>query len=166
MEIYTPLALAEWAIDFARRRVCLSAATELISGFGAPARTAIPIPLTVIRQLKPVLADRADGTRLATKILAWPTEHQQGLATDPRAATWWAREFDLDGALAEEERARFEAHLAEPGALRPEASYTVAVQLSLDTSQLPKPIQVSALGSTEWRMSSGWARFTHKVEPK
>ncbi len=55
-------------------------------------RTAIPIPLTVIRQLKPVLADRADGARLATKILAWPTEHQQGLATDPRAATWWARD--------------------------------------------------------------------------
>jgi mono/diheme cytochrome c family protein len=55
-------------------------------------RSATPIPLTVIRQLKPVLADRADGTRLATKVLAWPTEHQQGLATDPRAATWWARD--------------------------------------------------------------------------
>lgn len=55
-------------------------------------RSAIPVPLTVIRQLKPVLADRADGTRLATRILAWPTEHQHGLATDPRAATWWARD--------------------------------------------------------------------------
>lgn len=52
-------------------------------------RAAIPVPLTIIRQLKPVLADRADGTRLATRILAWPTEQQKGLATDPRAASWW-----------------------------------------------------------------------------
>ena len=56
--------------------------------------------------------------------------------------------------------------VAEPGALKQDASYTVAVQLSVDTAQLPKPIQVSALGSTEWRISSGWARFNYKVEPK
>ena len=56
--------------------------------------------------------------------------------------------------------------VSEPGALKPEASYSVAVQLALDVSQLPKPIQVSALGSGEWRMSSGWARFSYKAEPK
>jgi mono/diheme cytochrome c family protein len=55
-------------------------------------RAAIPIPLTMIRQLKPVLADRVDGARLGSRILAWPTEQQKGLATDPRAATWWARD--------------------------------------------------------------------------
>jgi len=55
-------------------------------------RSAIPVPLTVIRQLKPVLAERADGARLATRIVAWPTEQQKGLATDPRAASWWARD--------------------------------------------------------------------------
>jgi mono/diheme cytochrome c family protein len=55
-------------------------------------RAAIPIPLTVIRQLNPVLADRADATRLGTPLLAWPTEQQQGLATDPRAVGWWARD--------------------------------------------------------------------------
>jgi mono/diheme cytochrome c family protein len=55
-------------------------------------RAAIPIPLTMIRQLKPVLADRVDGARLGTRVLAWPTEQQKGLATDPRAATWWARD--------------------------------------------------------------------------
>jgi mono/diheme cytochrome c family protein len=53
-------------------------------------RTAVPVPLTVIRQLKPVLADRADGTRLATPVLAWPRD--LGLATDPRAPAWWARD--------------------------------------------------------------------------
>ena len=56
--------------------------------------------------------------------------------------------------------------VAEPGALRPDTSYSVAVQLSLDVSQLPKPIQVSAMGSGEWRISSGWARIAHKTEAK
>lgn len=56
--------------------------------------------------------------------------------------------------------------VAEPGALKPDASYSVAVQLSLDVSQLPKPIQVTALGSGEWRVSSGWARFAYKNEAK
>jgi mono/diheme cytochrome c family protein len=61
-------------------------------------RAAIPVPLTMIRQLKPVLADRADGARLGASVLAWPTAHQQGLQTDPRAGTWWARDviaFDV-----------------------------------------------------------------------
>lgn len=55
-------------------------------------RSAIPIPLTVIRQLKPVLADRADGVRITPTELAWPTAEQRGLASDPRAASWWARD--------------------------------------------------------------------------
>jgi mono/diheme cytochrome c family protein len=55
-------------------------------------RSAIPIPLTVIRQLKPVLADRADGTHLPSTVLAWPTLEQRGLETDPRAGLWWARD--------------------------------------------------------------------------
>ena len=55
-------------------------------------RAAIPVPLTVIRQLQPVLADRRDGERLAAGEIAWPTADQRGLATDPRASSWWARE--------------------------------------------------------------------------
>src|SRR5512138_1381401 len=54
-------------------------------------RAAIPIPLTLFRQWKPVLADRADGERLETPVLAWPTLDQRGLETDPRAEGWWAR---------------------------------------------------------------------------
>lgn len=53
--------------------------------------------------------------------------------------------------------------VAEAGSLQKDASYTVAVQLSLDVSALPKPIQVSALGNGDWRMSSGWSRFTYEV---
>lgn len=55
-------------------------------------RTAVPIPITLVRQWKPVLADRADGTPLAVAVLAWPTLEQRGLETDPRAGGWWARD--------------------------------------------------------------------------
>ncbi len=75
----------------------LSERIELAKGADtAVARTAngaaFPIPLTVIRQLNPVLADRKDGVRTATRVLAWPTLEQRGLETDPRAAAWWVRD--------------------------------------------------------------------------
>jgi hypothetical protein len=38
--------------------------------------------------------------------------------------------------------------------------YEAAVRLSLDTSQLPKPLQISALGSRDWQMSSEWQRWS------
>lgn len=53
--------------------------------------TAVPIPLTVIRQRRPVLADRADGAPLATRVVAWPNLEQAGLPGDPRQGSWWAR---------------------------------------------------------------------------
>ncbi|HEY6002075.1 MAG TPA: c-type cytochrome [Anaeromyxobacter sp.] len=55
-------------------------------------RAAIAIPLTILVQSKPVLADHADGARIATNVLAWPTLEQRGLETDPRASLWWARD--------------------------------------------------------------------------
>lgn len=54
--------------------------------------------------------------------------------------------------------------VAEPGALARDATYSVAVQLALDMSQLPKPIQVSAMSSGDWRMSSGWTRFSFRAD--
>ena len=49
---YTPLALSEYAIDLAASSVFFRASTVLISGFGAPAFTAMP------------MNDRAISTRL------------------------------------------------------------------------------------------------------
>jgi DNA-directed RNA polymerase II subunit RPB1 len=43
---------------------------------------------------------------------------------------------------------------------------TVAIQLALDVSELPKPIQVSAMSSDEWRLSSGWNKFIFRTEAK
>ena len=56
--------------------------------------------------------------------------------------------------------------VAEPNALKADANYTVAIQFGLDVSQLPKTIQVTALGSGDWKMSSGWTRFNYKAETK
>ena len=48
----------------------------------------------------------------------------------------------------------------DPGALRKDASYIAAMRLRLDTSQLPKPFQITALGSSQWTISSDWYRWT------
>jgi hypothetical protein len=40
--------------------------------------------------------------------------------------------------------------------LRPGESYTAALRLRLDISQLPRPFQLSALGNKEWSLSSDW----------
>jgi hypothetical protein len=52
---------------------------------------AIPIPIWTILQMRPVLANLADGTSLPDRVLAWPNVEQPGLETDPRARAWWAR---------------------------------------------------------------------------
>jgi hypothetical protein len=56
----------------------------------------VAIPLSVLRQHRPVLADTVDGAPLAQArpssaplLLAWPTAESPGLATDPRARWWW-----------------------------------------------------------------------------
>ncbi|MBM3357349.1 MAG: DUF4390 domain-containing protein [Betaproteobacteria bacterium] len=50
--------------------------------------------------------------------------------------------------------------IAEPGVVRKDVSYTAAVRMRLDSSQLPRPFQVSAVGSREWSVSSEWHRWT------
>ena len=48
----------------------------------------------------------------------------------------------------------------DPAALNRGATYIAAIRLRLDTSQLPKPFQISALGSSQWQISSDWYRWT------
>jgi mono/diheme cytochrome c family protein len=58
------------------------------------------VALTRLRDLRPVLADRADGKAIAewareagaplqAPLLAWPDLEQPGLALDPRVPAWW-----------------------------------------------------------------------------
>lgn len=47
-------------------------------------------------------------------------------------------------------------------ALISDSHYEAAVRMRLDVSLLPKPIQVSALTSNEWRFESAWNRFSYR----
>lgn len=48
----------------------------------------------------------------------------------------------------------------EPGSLRKDTTYTAALRLRLDTTQLPKPFQLNTLGSRDWNLASDWHRWT------
>lgn len=48
----------------------------------------------------------------------------------------------------------------ETGALKRDSTYTGALRMRLDITQLPKPFQVNALGSRDWNLSSEWHRWT------
>lgn len=48
--------------------------------------------------------------------------------------------------------------LVERKALRAGSRYEVALRLRLDTTQLPKPLQVNTLVSREWTLASDWYR--------
>jgi hypothetical protein len=65
----------------------------------------------------------------------------------------------LSEALALLSRVRMR-DIAEPGALVKGTSYTAEVRMRLDVSQLPRPFQVSAVGSRDWSVSSDWYRWT------
>lgn len=42
--------------------------------------------------------------------------------------------------------------------LKPDESYVALLRMHLDTTQLPKPLQVSAFASREWTLDSDWTR--------
>jgi hypothetical protein len=54
--------------------------------------------------------------------------------------------------------------VAEKGALKPGDVYNVAVRMELDVARLPKPFQVHAINSSDWRLSSDWKYFTFRAE--
>ena len=45
------------------------------------------------------------------------------------------------------------------GTLKPDSTYHAYVRMRLDTAQLPKPFQVSALANREWTLASSWKRW-------
>jgi hypothetical protein len=52
--------------------------------------------------------------------------------------------------------------VAERAALKKGQNYRAGLALRLDTSRLPKPLQLSAMGSKEWNLDSGWYYWTEK----
>jgi hypothetical protein len=66
---------------------------------------AVGVPLVLVRQFKPVLADRADGRPLPDwersagrearpLLLAWPNLEWPGFDSDPRVRGWWPSDVD------------------------------------------------------------------------
>jgi hypothetical protein len=51
--------------------------------------------------------------------------------------------------------------------VRSDTTYTASVRMRLDTTQLPKPFQVSAIANRDWTLASNWYRwpFTPSAEP-
>ena len=45
------------------------------------------------------------------------------------------------------------------GALTPDTVYMAYCRMRLDTTQLPKPFQVSALANREWTLTSHWKKW-------
>jgi hypothetical protein len=64
----------------------------------------------------------------------------------------------LDEALRTLSRVR-EWQVLGKDALKSDASYAAFVRMRLDTTQLPKPFQVSALASREWTLASPWKKW-------
>ena len=48
--------------------------------------------------------------------------------------------------------------------LRPNEQYQAALRLRLDTTQLPKPLQMNALTSRDWNPAAEWTRFPFTPE--
>jgi hypothetical protein len=52
---------------------------------------------------------------------------------------------------------------AERSVVQPDATYQAAVRMRLDSSQLPRPFQLSALTSRELTLESAWLRFEFRA---
>lgn len=55
--------------------------------------------------------------------------------------------------------------VAERSELHVGQSYNVALRMVLDTTQLPKPFQVTAIGSKDWNLGTEWLRWTFLATP-
>ena len=70
--------------------------------------------------------------------------------------------FDsVEQALAVLGRVRFDTVVKEEH-IEPGVVYIAGVRLRLDTGKLPKPLQLDAIGSRDWNLSSDWYRWTFK----
>jgi hypothetical protein len=50
--------------------------------------------------------------------------------------------------------------IADHNALKKDSAYQASVRLRLDTAQLPKPLQLNAIASRDWALTSDWYRWS------
>lgn len=93
--LFEGVSVADLLLEVARPR--RGADTLVVKG--RDGREAL-VPRTRLRDLRPILADRADGKPISEwareaggvlegPLLAWPNLDQPGLALDPKAPSWW-----------------------------------------------------------------------------
>ena len=51
-------------------------------------------------------------------------------------------------------------HVAEKGAFKKDQVYQASLRMRLDTAQLPKPFQLTAISSRDWTLASDWHRWS------
>ena len=66
---------------------------------------------------------------------------------------------NLESAVRTMQRVR-NWQVADLETLQAGVSHEVALRFRLDTSQLPKPFQVTAIGSSDWNIGTDWVRWT------
>jgi hypothetical protein len=55
-------------------------------------------------------------------------------------------------------------HIADRAMLKSGDVYHLAVRMGLDVARLPKPLQVHAINSSDWRFTSDWEQFSFRAE--
>ena len=50
--------------------------------------------------------------------------------------------------------------IADHNAIKKDSAFQASVRLRLDTAQLPKPLQLNAIASRDWSLSSDWQRWS------
>lgn len=56
--------------------------------------------------------------------------------------------------------------IADKSVLASGTNYNVAIRVSFDTNQLPKPLQFNALNNGDWTLASDWRRMTFRADEK
>jgi hypothetical protein len=51
-------------------------------------------------------------------------------------------------------------HVADSGAFKKDQVYQASLRMRLDTAQLPKPFQLTAIASRDWNVASDWHRWS------
>lgn len=54
--------------------------------------------------------------------------------------------------------------IAQRATLKSGEMYNIAIRMGLDVARLPKPLQVHALNSSDWRFVSEWKQFSFRAE--
>lgn len=142
----------------ARFRIQLGARLEEAVGRGVPLN--FRLEFTLARKRKYWVDEHIAGRVLHYRLSYHALTRQYRLTIDSLHQNFES----LDEALASLGRiARL--HVVDKGQLLPGETYQVAVRLSLDHEQLPKPLQVDALADRDWRVEAKTQRWEFTATP-